>query len=116
MTVHAVYISTKNRDGAAFDVALRGLFAEVYRIWAEFWLVDALADAEDVARAVRTRFTREDKVFVAALTRDVWSGLSMNARSWLTAPTRSWGQRVDGLGIVPVDAEPAPLALALLAA
>jgi hypothetical protein len=104
MAVHAVYISAKSRDGSATDLALRTLFSDVYRIGGELWLVDALVDAEDVARAARMRLSREDKVFVAALTRDVWSGLSPNARTWLQAPSRSWYQRDAGLGLGAPDA------------
>lgn len=104
MAIHGVFISPRNRDGSAVDLRLRVLFNDVYRVGAEFWLIDSARGAETVTRLVRTILADGDKTFVGALTRDVCSGLSHNATVWLNAPHRAWGRGEDGLGTASADA------------
>ena len=113
MAVQAVFISSRGRDLAKLDLELRTVFADVYRVGAEFWLIDSGHGAESVLRLLRTVLSREDKAFVAVLTRDVASGLSAQALGWLNAPTRNWAPARLGQGEVDADADAAtPFAIA----
>lgn len=110
MAVHGVFVSPKGKDGNAIDRALRERFADVYRVGVEFWLVDSARSADQVASLVRSALGASDKMFVAALTRDVASQLSAAARLWLMSPGRTWGARKSGLG--EAAAEDGPIAFA----
>jgi len=110
MAIHSVFIASAAGDGTAVDRALRGRFAEVYRVGVEFWLVDSGLDAERVAAAVRSALPKGARTFVAALSRDFAEDLSDAARVWLTAPGRSWRERSNGLGRT--AGTPPPIALA----
>lgn len=105
MAVFSVYISSRTKDGSELDAALRERFRAVYRIGTEFWLIDARADAEDVACAVRPVLCAADKMFVAPCQRDVVPVLSRAAHAWLNAPERGWGTRREACGSLPADGE-----------
>ncbi|MCF3936511.1 hypothetical protein L1787_24270 [Acuticoccus sp. M5D2P5] len=110
MAIHGVFISPKNKNGAAIDMMLRQRFSDVYRVGVEFWLVDTARDADQVGAVIRPGLGEADKMFIAGLTRDTFSTLSAAARAWLTAPERGWRERKDGLGAQ--DAEGTPFAIA----
>ncbi len=103
MPVHAVFASSRTIEGAEIDAALRVRFGEVYRVGVEFWLVDTAMDAEMVTVRMQEVMGGRDKMFAAALTRDVSSMLSAAAMLWLNAPHRGWGNRGAGRGEAPAD-------------
>ncbi|UOM35164.1 hypothetical protein [Acuticoccus sp. I52.16.1] len=106
MAIHSVFVSPRNRDGSGVDLRLRVLFNDVYRVGSEFWLIDSARDSETVTRLIRTILAPGDKTFVGALQRDVCSGLSHNAQSWLNAPGRNWGRTGRGMGEMPAETVP----------
>ncbi|WP_108663311.1 hypothetical protein [Acuticoccus kandeliae] len=110
MAIHGVFISPKNKNGAAVDMMLRQRFPDVYRVGVEYWLVDTARDADQVGALVRPALGQHDKMFVAAITRDTFSTLSAAAQLWLMAPGRGWSQREDGLGHI--HSEDSPFAIA----
>ena len=98
MSILCVYISSTTRDGNAIDRELRKGFHDVYRVGADFWLVDTGHAADHVADAMQHILTGSDKMFVAAMTRDFVPVLSNAAKGWLAAPERSWRERRTGTG------------------
>ncbi|RAI00032.1 hypothetical protein DLJ53_20100 [Acuticoccus sediminis] len=110
MAIHSVFVSPRDRDGSGVDMRLRVLFNDVYRVGAEFWLIDSGRDAETVTRLIRTILAPGDKTFVGVLSRDVCSGLSEYAQAWLNAPGRNWGRAIRGLGELPSESLPISVA------
>lgn len=112
MAVFGVYMSSRTKDGTQLDTALRERYRDVYRVGVEFWLLDARADAEDLADAMRPVLGPLDKMFVAVLKRDVVPVLSPAAHAWLNKPGRGWSTPRQSHGLTPPDHGETPFSIA----